>query len=397
MNKRQDTKPVLFAVVMILTAASASAQDPDLLEPWRSGVKIQPVAPELARHVIHAYFNASPESPDGRHVLYYTSETAEGETGDLRVRDRSSGAEKIVARNITAEDAHRAACQQWSNGGRSIVFHDCREGRWHVIAVDLESMTEKVLATDRQVAFGSPTSPWAPIYGCHWNPGPHRNLELVHVVTGEIRTVVKVEDVVAQYGDWIQKRFGTQEISIFFPVMSPDDKKVFFKLSRPSGGNDFRSKAASLRDGKVVYDLEAGRFIRLVEFWGHPSWSPAGDAIFDIGNISMDVATGKITRYAPACISDHPSLSPDGKLFVTDADVTKRKYGAPGDWAVAIGSTTADDFVLVHVFGNTQGAKTWRHNHPHPAFSADGNRVYYNVNAGRWTTLMVAERGAPGS
>ena len=54
MNKRQDTKPVLFAVVMILTAASASAQDPDLLEPWRSGVKIQPVAPELARHVIHA-------------------------------------------------------------------------------------------------------------------------------------------------------------------------------------------------------------------------------------------------------------------------------------------------------------------------------------------------------
>lgn len=140
--------------------------------------------------------------------------------------------------------------------------------------------------------------------------------------------------------------------------MSPDDKKVFFKLSRPSGGTDFRSKAASLRDGKVVYDLEAGRFIRLMECWGHPSWSPDSKSIFEYGNVATNVATGTTQRFSPSCISDHPSLSPDGKLFVTDADVTKRKLGSPGDWAVAVGSTTKDDFVLLHIFGNSQGAKT---------------------------------------
>ncbi|HEV7401906.1 MAG TPA: hypothetical protein VGO11_03235, partial [Chthoniobacteraceae bacterium] len=54
-------------------------------------------------------------------------------------------------------------------------------------------------------------------------------------------------------------------------------------------------------------------------------------------------------------------------------------------------SMAKDDWVVLQIFSNAKGAKTWRHNHPHPTFSADGRRVYYNVNSGDWTTLMVAE------
>jgi hypothetical protein len=43
------------------------------------------------------------------------------------------------------------------------------------------------------------------------------------------------------------------------------------------------------------------------------------------------------------------------------------------------------------MFDNSKGATTWRHNHPHPHFSPDGKRIYYNVNDGPWTKLMVAE------
>ena len=378
------------AFFLAVTVALAAAADP--LAPWRSGVKVQPVSPERGRHVIHSYFNTCPESPDGRHVLYYTSATPEGEKGDLRILERSTGKETILATGIITEDAHRVACQQWSDGGKTVVYHDYQSGRWQVMAIDLQTRKTRVLAQDRQVGFGSATGQWIPVYGRHWNPGPHRNLELVHVVTGEVRTPVKAADVVKEYGEWIGKKFGTTEISIFFPVMSPDEKRVFFKLARPSGSDDFRSKLASLRDGKVVFDLEHGRFLRLMEFWGHPSWSPDGKAIFEYGNFATDVATGVVQRYAPSCISNHPSIAPDGRSFVTDADVTKRQLGQPGDWAVAVGSMDKDDFVLLHIFGNTQGAKTWRHNHPHPAFSADGRRVYFNVNAGEWTTLTVAQR-----
>ena len=42
-------------------------------------------------------------------------------------------------------------------------------------------------------------------------------------------------------------------------------------------------------------------------------------------------------------------------------------------------------------FNNAGGAKSWRRSHPHPTFSADGHRIYYNVNDGDWTRLFVAE------
>lgn len=363
----------------------------DALSRWRGGVQIRPVAPEEARHSIHAYFNVSPESPDGKYVLYYTSATADGETGDIRILERSSGKERTIASDITTEDAHRAACQQWANGGKTVVYHDCRDGRWQVVAVDLGTLRHRVLAKSRQVGFGSAQQAWIPVYGCHWNPGPHRDLELVHVESGEIRKPVTVESVVEEYGDWVQEEFGTTSISIFFPMLSPDGQKVFFKLARPSGLDDFRSKRASYRQGKVVFDLANHRFIRLIDKWGHPAWGWHSKAIFEKGNFVIDVETGRSKRCAPSSPSNHPSLSPDGKTFVTDADVSRRDFGKPGDWAIIVGDTTEDRFVVVAQFNETGGAKSWRRPHPHPAFSADGRRIYYNVSEGDWTRLFVAE------
>lgn len=384
---------IVFVTLSMISFITAGAAD-DPLAAWRAGVKVHPVAPEAKRHIIHSYFNASPESPDGKSVLYYTSTTREGEAGDLRIRDRSSGKETIIASDITTEDAHRAACQQWVNGGKTVVYHDCRAGQWCVVAVEVSTLKQTVLARDRQLGFGSSQGPWVPVYGCHWNPGPHRDLELIHVESGEIRKPVTVEQVVQAHGAWVQKTFGTKEISIFFPVMSPDGEKVFFKLSRPGGGTDFHSKKASFREGKVVYDLANEQFLRFIERWGHPSWDPTSQSIFEYGNYLLDVETGRTKRCSPSCISNHPSLAPDGRLFVTDGDVSKRPFGQPGFWAIAVGSVTKDDFVVLTTFDNTQGATSWRHNHPHPAFSADGKRIYYNVNDGPWTRLFVAEAAA---
>lgn len=76
---------------------------------------------------------------------------------------------------------------------------------------------------------------------------------------------------------------------------------------------------------------------------------------------------------------------------MTDADVSKRDFGKPGDWAIMVGDTQVDRFMVVAQFNNTGGATSWRRSHPHPAFSADGRRIYYNVSEGQWTRLFVAE------
>jgi Tol biopolymer transport system component len=371
-------------------AGFAAADDP--FAGWSDGVEVRAVDSDESRHSIHAYFNASPESADGRRIVFFTSTTREGESGEIRMLDRIAGTETVVAEGVVAEDAHRAACQQWLNDGKTIAYHELRDGHWRVLAYDVETKATKVLAQDRQLGFGAASLPWAPIYGCHWNPGPSRDLELVHVETGKVRTPVSAARVVAEYGDWTQATFGTTDLSIFFPVVSPDGSKVFFKMSRPSGGEDFRSSKASYREGKVVFDLERGEFVRLIEQWGHPSWSPDSRGIFEKGNILFDLESGESRRFAPSSPSNHPSLSPDGKVFVTDADVSRRPFGSPGQWAVIVGDVASDRFVVIHQFDNTGGARSWRPSHPHPVFSADGRRIYYNVSDGERTRLFMAER-----
>jgi hypothetical protein len=374
------------------TNITTIGSDPDpWLGRWRSGVKIEPVALLTDGHVIHSYFNTCPESPDGKYVLYYTSTTPSGELGDLRIKERATGKETILAENIATEDAHRVACQQWSNNGKTVVYHEVKDGKWRVMAIDTETRQSRILAQDRQLGFGSPTGKLAPIYGCHWNPGPHRDIEAIHVETGDICTLVEVAEVVKEYSDFVEKTFGTTAISLFFPVMSLDEEKVFFKLSRPNGGTDFKSAAASLREGKVIYDLENRKFLGLLKQWGHPSWTPDSQGIFEKGNSTLNLVSGEITRSAPSCISDHPSVAPGNKCFVTDGKVIRRSEGQPDDWGIAVGSMSQDDFVVLTTFDNSQGAQTWRHNHPHPTFSADGRRIYFNVNDGIWTRLMVAE------
>ena len=226
--------------------------------PWLSGVKIHPVSDQPNRHTMHSYYVTTPESPDGKWVLFYTSTSPTGEEqGEIHIRERATGVEKVLARHITTEDAHRVACQQWISGGKRVAYHDVRDGHWVVAVVDVKTGEERVLARDRQIGFGAPAGDIIPIYSPHWNPGEHRDIELLNVETGKTTTAVTAAAVTEKYSDFVTRAFSGKPISLFFPVLSPDGKRIFFKLatSTSTDGN-FRSAKASLRLGLVVYDLE---------------------------------------------------------------------------------------------------------------------------------------------
>src|ERR1017187_5516962 len=96
------TRRHFLALAGATAASAAAAQAPDsghsaALAPWKSGVKIAPVSSVPGRHTIHTYFNVTPESPDGRSVLFYTSTVPDGQTaGSLVVRDRRTGHERTL-------------------------------------------------------------------------------------------------------------------------------------------------------------------------------------------------------------------------------------------------------------------------------------------------------------
>jgi hypothetical protein len=380
-----------FACLALLAACAAQAED-DPLAPWRSGVEVRAVSPSAEAHTIHSYFNTCPESPDGRSILFYRSTTADGHHGEIRVRDRATGAERVLATSINVEDAHRVACQQWVSGGKRVVFHGEREGEWFVAAVDVESATERVLAHNKLSCWGRPDGDIVPLYGPHWNPKALRDLELLNVATGEIKTGLTAAEVKAAYPELIEKSFGDKPFSIFFPELSPDRSRVFFKLATPTG-DDPRSKAASQRLGLVCYSLAERRFLYQRAQWGHPSWHPDGRTIVEVGFTLFDSNDGASHRLPglPAVRGDHPSASPDGKLIVTDT--TLEKFGGTEkEWGVVVADARGTNYVIIHRFDNSHGAKSWRVSHPHPVFSPDGQRIYFNVSSGPWTTLHVAER-----
>ena len=384
---------LLLTTVSLGGLHAEDAKD-DPLAPWRTGVKVHPVSDKEGRHTIHTYFNTCPESPDGKQVLFYTSTTADGEHGDIRVIDRKTGEEKVIASDLHTEDAHRVACQQWLSGGKRVAFHNERDGKWSVSVVDMDTLKQHVVAQDRQLGFGQPLADIVPVYGPHWDPKSHHDLDLVNVATGEMReSVVKCDAVREAYPEFMKKQFGDKPLSIFFPILSPDLKRVFFKMASPKDG-DPRSRAASERQGLICYSLEKSKFIYLREMWGHPSWTVNSHTIAEFGNKIIDTNTGveKTIPNLPIFRADHPSLSPDGRLYVTDTpcDVIG---GKKTDYAVILADPRNGNYIVLARFDNSHGAKSWRVSHPHPVFTPDGKRIYFNTNSTEWTQLNVAEIG----
>lgn len=376
-----------------LLASTCLANDP--VAAWSGGVTIKPVSIIEGRHTTHSYYLTNPESPDGRHVLFFTSTDPQGHVGEVRILERATGKETVLAEHVHTEDAHRVACQQWLSGGKRVAFHEVIDKKWRVVVVDVATLQKTIIAEDHQIGFGRPEGDLVPMYGCHWNPGPHRDLDLWDAATGKTTTKPIIKEVEAKHGDWLKNEFAGKPCSVFFPVLSPDSKRVFFKVAAGNGGDNYMSSGASHRQGTVVYDFEKAACVWQRNQWGHPAWTPDSKHIFEAGNITFDIDDNP-ARFArlkdvPVLSGTHPSVSPDGALMVTDG--MSRNVGGKGDeWGIQVADMNGGKWVLLHSFATNGGAKSWRRNHPHPIFSADGKRIYYNVNDGPFTRLMVAER-----
>lgn len=383
-----------------VTGVPGPADDP--LAAWRISLTVRPLTTQPGRHTIHTYYLTCPESPDsgGSRVLFYTSTVPSGEHGDLVVLDRATGKETVIARDIHTEDAHRAACASWTCNGQRVAYHDVKNDRWSVHIVDLATGKDMIAATDHQVCFGNPTGDLVPVYGPHWKPGDHRGLEFLNARTGEVKQVLPITVVEQKYGDWLATEFAGKPTSVFFPNISPDGTRVFWKMAAPGTSEDYKSKAASHRQGLVVYDLKNQQFLFQRNTWGHPGWSADSKKIIEVGNIYFDLEKhGEMVRMPdlPRLGGCHPAFSPDGKLFVQDGPLGPLEK-TKGEWGVIVCDVRGGQYVVLKRFDNSKGAKTWRKNHPHPIFSPDGKRIYFNVNEGDWTQLHVAELApAPGS
>ena len=87
---------------------------------------------------------------------------------------------------------------------------------------------------------------------------------------------------------------------------------------------------------------------------------------------------------------DPPSVSPDGRLMVTDTLMTS-SGGERNEWGIVLTDIKGTGQIVLPHFDNSHGAESWRVSHPHPVFSSEGKRLYLNVSDGEFTRLFVAE------
>ena len=109
----------LLPLISLPLVAAVPLGDP--VAPWKANVRVAPVSAVAGRHSIHSYYVANPESPDGKHVLFFTSKHPASFVGEVRILERATGKETVLAENVHTEDAHRVACQQWLSGGKRVA------------------------------------------------------------------------------------------------------------------------------------------------------------------------------------------------------------------------------------------------------------------------------------
>lgn len=364
---------------------------PGEIQSWAT-CQITPIWPVEHAHALHAYFNICPESPDGQWVLLFVSEAPDAHIGDICILERLTGRTVTLAKQITVEDAHRQAMQQWSCDGHYVVFMQPVDSQWQIVRVDCNTLEKTVLFTGAQLFCGLGHHQEVPLYGMPWAPGDHVDLLMLDVVSGKTRTVVSCDQVCRDFASDIAKLFaGRQPDSIAYPVISPDGTRVFFKLSCVHDGN-YQSANASLREGLFVYDLTDGSPIGVYPSWGHPAWMPDSRYILRMNTIidTHTMQTHQIDWY-PGQSNSHANPSPDGTMLVMDVardEFTEHEF----HWAIVVGDYRAD-WCRIHTDpARRHGTTSWRPVHPHPVFNQNGTRIYFNANMGDWTTLCVAQQ-----
>ena len=123
----------------------------DPLTPWRDNLTIRPVLVNRQSHSLHTYFGVSPENPDERSVLLFTSTRPDAHVGEVAVVDRQSGRLRTLAAAVEVEDGHRQANQQWVCNGDFVVYMALVGDEWRVIRVNPKDLSSEVLAVGRQL------------------------------------------------------------------------------------------------------------------------------------------------------------------------------------------------------------------------------------------------------
>ena len=333
---------------------------------------------------MHAYMDICPESPDATRIAYFEFEDKVSGWGRVVVAKRDGSEPRYVSERVRGGD-HDGTRQQWLDNDH--LLYGIEDEEWSIIVNLKDHSTRKV---EGSIGMVSETNGKGLTHN-NYPPSKYKGaarkpseVMLMDLAKGNVQVLLNKEEMVAMHPRrQIIEHPKWKGMGVFkHPKWSPDGSKFFWVyMLEVKGTNKKLVKSALLadRDGNDIrYISEIGQ---------HAMWS-TNDALLSYirrdGFHLVKNPTGQDVMIHPIngepeypliknALGIHGSLNPDGDLFVTDIFDWPEK----GAHAVLLYDVASGDYrELVRMRAEKDDQKNTMH--PHPVWSRDGKRIYFN-------------------
>jgi Tol biopolymer transport system component len=338
-----------------------------------------------AQPSVHGYFDLCPESPDGQLVVY-TRLPADGRTGYRVCLASRAGGDQRLAGPPTVGHFHWGACPQWIDAA-TIAFPVPGESRPETACVNLtDGRVRRVPGALRMYSPAAGLGLTSALEARSLGLEMEEAVFLMDLARGTLRRVLSLAE--ARRAHPRAAEIEPAEMQLKHPKWSPDGRHFFAVFHNMDTPAYREGRIAPTRGIKalVLAETDGGGRRYFCEFGHHPVWHPCRNAIIT-GEIRPDLSSylvlhplaGGEAVVLAENTGTHSSVSPDGRFVATD----RLDQPRPGICSLELIEVATGKRKPLAVFRMPPPPYEWCH--PHPVWSRDGRRVYFNA----------ADAGAP--
>lgn len=345
---------------------------------------------------VHTYFDVRPDSPDGKHIVHfaYTGPIDAGRGDGKLCITRADGRNPQLLTDPIHAHTQNGIFQQWLSP-HEIAYRRLQDNKPETATIDIRTGKKRYFP-DMAIRMASPDGTKALCHIGPDTPGTSQRAKSMRAVF--------LLDFIAETG---RKLFCIEDAWALHPLRNqchPQENRLYFKHTKWAADGStfmvvFTNERAEPGEDKVksifLADADGGNLRYLTEFTTHPFWhinstdvcalmtSPDGLIL-----TAYPIDGGEPRELSEPFRGCHVDMHPSGHYLIADSFAAP--WAGKGEGAIFLYDLRTHKQSLVARFplpDNTNATGC----HPHPVFSRDGKKVFFNATENGYPIFCQAE------